>query len=161
MPQERERQWPWIIAGYAVLFILLAAATSFLYDAVAPPNRPIVIRLAVAIVVGILLVHVWRHFRGDPRWDPASPFENALTRQPATPKLDLAFVKLRDELESARRSRSYFEKVLWPRLRTLAQSRGHIDAPIAPERSRLGRGPSFRTIHRLIDHIATPSTDRR
>ena len=161
MPQHRERQWPRIVAGYALLFVLLAAATSFLYDTVAPPNRPIVIRLAAVAVAGILLIHIWRHFRGDSRWDPTSLFENALIRQPMIPKLDPAFIKLRDDLASARTSRSYFDKVLWPRLCALAQSDRHTEAPMPPGRSRFGRGPSFLTISGLISRIAAPGTDKR
>ena len=161
MPQHRERQWPWIVAGYALLLVLLAAATSFVYDSVAPPNRPIVIRLAAVAVVGILLIHIWRHFRSDSLWDPASLFENALIRQPVIPKLDPAFIKLRDDLANARWSRSYFDKVLWPRLCTLAQSQGHIAAPMPPGRSRFGRGPSFRIISGLLSRIGAQGTDKR
>jgi hypothetical protein len=161
MPPNRERQWPWVIAGYAVLFALLAAATSFLYDAVAPLNRPIVIRLAMVTVVGILLVHIWRHFRGDPRWDPTSSFEDALAHEAATAKLDPAFVKLRQELANARQSRSYFDKILWPRLCTLTQSHGHAELPMPQEPSWLRHGPSFRAIAGWIDRIAGPGAENR
>src|SRR5262249_4992632 len=114
MPPRRERQWPWIVTGYAVFFALLAATTSLLYDFVAREYRPFVIRLAVVIVVGTLLIHIWRHFRGDPRWDAASTFEEALQPQPVVPKLDPGFVKLRQEVANAHQRRSYFDKNLWP-----------------------------------------------
>ena len=154
MLPDRERHWPWVMAGYIVLFAVIAAATAYVYDMVAAPNRPVVIRLAVVMIVCVLLVRIRGHFRGDPRWDRPSSFEEALARQRVAPKLDPAFVKLREELASAHQSRSYFDKALWPRLRALAQSRGTAAITIPQERSWVGRGPSFRAIAGLIDRIA-------
>src|SRR6266702_1717807 len=105
MPRPRERRWPWITAGYAVLFAVIAAATAFFHDSAAPANRPMVIRLAVAFVVMVLLIHLRSYFRGDPRWDPPSAFADALTRQPTVPKLDANFVKLREEVANSVASR--------------------------------------------------------
>jgi hypothetical protein len=161
MPPRHERQWPWIVAGYAVFFALLAAATSLLYDSVAPEYRPFVIRLAVVIVVGSLIVHIWKYFRGDPRWDAPSMFEEALQRQPVIPKLDPGFVRLRQELANARQSRSYFEKIFWPRLLALGGARGQREAPMLPERNWLGRGPSYRTIEGLLRQITALDADKR
>ena len=161
MPPRRERQWPGIISGYAFLFVLLAAATSFLYDAVAPEYRPFVIRLAVVIVVGALFVHIWRHFRGGRRWDSASTFEDALQRHPVIPKLDPGFVKLRQELANAHQSRSYFDKIFWPRLLALARAHGQEEAPKPPERNWFGRGPSYRTIDGLIERVVAPDAEKR
>jgi len=161
MPPRRERPWPSILGGYAVFFTLLAAATSFLYDAAAPSYRPLVIRLAIVIAVGTLFVHMWKHFRGDPRWDPASPFEDALVRQPVIPKLDPAFVKLRQELANARESRSYFDKIFWPRLLGLAQAHSHAHAPTPPERSWFGRGPSFRAMGSLLDRVTALDAEKK
>ena len=161
MPPRRERQWPWIVAGYAVFFALLAAATSLLYDSVAPEYRPFVIRLAVVIVVGSLIVHLWKYFRGDPRWDATSTFEEALQPRPVIPKLDPGFVRLRQELANARQSRSYFDKIFWPRLLALAHAHGQREAPRVPERNWLGRGPSYRTIKGLLDHIASADVDKK
>lgn len=154
MPLPRERRWPWITAGYAVLFVAAAAATAFVYDGAAPANRPAVIRIAVALVVAVLLVHLRAYFRGDPRWDPPSAFDEALIGQPVAPKLDPGFVKLREEVANSVASRSYFEKVLWPRLCALARARGQQgDMPLPTERAWPGRGPSRRTIAALIDRI--------
>jgi hypothetical protein len=161
MPPRRERQWPWIVTGYAVFFALLVAATSLFYDSVAPEYRPFVVRLAVVIVVGILIVHIWKYFRGDPRWDETSTFEEALQPQPEIPKLDPSFVRLRQELANARQSRSYFDKIFWPRLLALARARGQREAPRVPERNRLGRGPSYNTIESLLDQITHLDADKR
>jgi hypothetical protein len=161
MPPRRERQWPWIVTGYAVFFALLAAATSLLYDSIAPEYRPFVIRLSAVIVVGILIVHIWKHFRGDPRWDAPSTFEEALQPQPAIPKLDPGFVRLRQELANARQSRSYFDKIFWPRLLALARAHEQQEAPMPPERNWLRHGPSYRAINGLLDHIASADVDRK
>ena len=161
MPPRRERQWPWIVAGYAAFFTLLAAATSFLYDPVALEYRPFVIRRAVVIVVGILIVHIWKYFRGDPRWDATSTFEEALQPRPVIPKLDPGFVRLRQELANARQSRSYFDKIFWPRLLALAHAHGRRGVPIVPEGHWLGRGPSYRTIEGLLDQITALNADKR
>ena len=161
MPPRRERKWPWIVAGYTVFFALLAAAASLLYDSVAPEYRPFVIRLAVVIVVGILIVHIWKSFRGDPRWDATSTFDEALQPQPVIPKLDPGFVRLRQELANARQSRSYFDKIFWPRLLGLARAHEQREAPTVLERDWLGRGPSYRTIGGLLNQITAGDADKR
>jgi hypothetical protein len=154
MPRGRERRWPWAMAGYAVLFAVVAAVTAFFYDSAAPANHAVVIRLAVAFVVGVLLIHIRSYFRGDPGWDPPSAFEDALMRQPVAPKLDPGFIKLREEVANGIASRSFFDKVLWPRLCALARARGHqSDMPLPAERAWPGRGPSRRTIAAVIDRI--------
>jgi hypothetical protein len=159
MPGHRERRWPWITAGYTVLLLVVAALTAFIYDSAAPENRSDVIRFAVAFVVAVILIHLRSYFRGDPRWDPPSPFEDALTRQPAVPKLDSGFTKLREEVANSLASRSYFEKVLWPRLSGLAEARGLPNELRLPAsrgwwgRGWWRRGPSGRAIAALIAQI--------
>jgi hypothetical protein len=162
MPLYRDRRWPGIMAGYAVLFAIVAAVTAFVYESAAPANRAVVIRLAVTFVVVVLLIHIRSYFRGDSRWDPPSAFEDALVPQPVAPKLDPGFVKLREDLASGIVSRSFFDKVLWPRLCALARARGHQgDMPPPAERAWSGRGPSRRTIAALIDRIEGPGTGQR
>lgn len=157
MPPCRERRWPWIAAGYAVLFAVVGAVTAFFHDSAAPANQPMVIRLAAGFVTAVLLIHIRSRFRGDPRWDPPSAFEDALVRRAAAPKLDPGFLKRRDEVANSRASRSYFEKVLWPRLCALARARGSQSGMTLPAaRSWPGRGPSRRAIAALIDRIEGP-----
>jgi hypothetical protein len=160
MPRYRERHWRWALAGYVVLFAVVAAVTALLYDSAAPANRAVVIRLAVALVAGVLLIHIRRYFRGDPRWDSPSAFEDALMRKPVAFKLDSSFIKLREDIANAVSSRSFFDKVLWPRLCALARARGHqIDMSRPAERAWRGRGPSRRSIGALIDHVEGPRTN--
>lgn len=154
MAVYRERRWPWIAAGYAALLLVTAALTAFIYDSAAVETRPAVIRFAVAFVVAVVLIHVRSYFRGDPRWEPPSRFENALLTEPAPAKLDPGFGKLREAVANSLASRSYFEKVLWPRLTALARARGLPDElPFSEERGWWGRGPTSRAIAALIDRL--------
>ena len=132
--RDRERGWPWTVAGYALLVAVVAAAAGFVYDSAAPAHRPVVIRVAVAVVLAVVLIHLRSHFRGDPRWDPPSPFEDALRRQAPPPKVDQGFVRLRDEVANGIASRSYFRNILWPRLCALAQARRRFVALLLDER---------------------------
>jgi len=159
--RDSERRWPWTVAGYALLLAIVAAAAGFIYDSAAPAHRPMVIRLAVAVVVAVVLLHLRSHFRGDPRWDAPSPFEDALRRQAPPPKLDPGFVRLRDEVANGLASRSYFRNILWPRLCALAQVRSPpVTLVPPPERGWPGRGPTRRDLAELIDHIESARTDR-
>jgi hypothetical protein len=155
MPEHRERRWPRIVAGYAVLLAVLAALAAFIHDTAPPPDRPVVIRLAVAFAVAGILLHLRAYFRGDPRWDPPSEFEEALNPQPAVPNIDASFRRLRKQVESGIASRSYFERVLWPRLQSLARTRGREELSPPEERGWLGRGPSRRAVAELLDRVET------
>ena len=78
---DRERGWPWTVAGYALLLAVVTAAAGFVYDSAAPAHRPVVIRLAVAIVLAVVLIHLRSNSHGDPRWDTPKPFEDSLMSQ--------------------------------------------------------------------------------
>jgi hypothetical protein len=157
MPRYRERHWPRIVASYGILLVVMAVVGDFAYEAAALANRPIVIRLAAALLVAIVLIHTRTRFRGDPRWDAPSEFDNALVRETQAVKLDPALVKLRTELTNSVRSRSCFDNVLWPRLRALVEARGGdaalLDQALPPRTRPRWRGPSPRTLAALIDRI--------
>jgi len=149
-----KRRWLWIAACYSILMVIVAALTGLIYDAAASAMQPLVIRLAVAFVTGAIVIHLLVYFRGDPRWEPPSALEEALLRQSIPPQLDPGFVRMREEVANGLAARSYFEKVLWPRLNKLAESRGKGELPtIASERRPLARGPSHRALAELIGHI--------
>jgi hypothetical protein len=150
---RNKRRGLWIVAGYAVVIAIVAALTGLIHDASASAVQLLVIRLAVALVTGAIVVHLLLYFRGDPRWEPPSAFEEALLRQATVPRLDPSFIKLRDEVANGLAARSYFEKVLRPRLHKLCESRGGGELPTPSEHRRLGRGPSHRALAELIGHI--------
>jgi hypothetical protein len=66
---------------------------------------------------------------------------------PPRPAQDERFLRLRDDLVWSRRSRRYFDAILWPRLLALG---GAGLAPPAPRRWIRRRGPSLRALERLI-----------
>lgn len=154
MALHRERRWPLIAAGYAVLLAVVAAVAAFIHDGAAAADRPTVIRLAVAFMLGVAILHLRVYFRGDPRWEPPSDFEEALAPRAVVPKLDAGFVRLREQVENAVASQRYFERAVWPRLQKLARAQrpdGGLELP--PSRGWLGRGPSRRAIADLLDRI--------
>jgi len=153
MPPRRERRWPKIAAAYVVFMLLLAGITSFAFETAGAAYQPLVLRLAVAVLLGIVLMHIRSYFRGDPLWDPPSEFENALIPERIAPKFDASLVKLRGELADGVKSRAYFDRVLWPRLKEIAEATGagEIERPARP---RLPwRGPSLSTLAGLISRL--------
>jgi len=155
MPPRRERRWPKIAVGYFVFLLLLAGITSFGFETAAAAYQPLVLRLGVAVLLGVVLLHIKSYFRGDPLWDLPSEFENALVPERAAPKFDASLVKLRGELADGVKSRAYFERVLWPRLRALRvtgnPSGGDMGPP--PKARFSWRGPSLAVLTGLISHI--------
>jgi hypothetical protein len=157
MPPPCERRWPGIVAGYAVLLALagLAATPAYLYAE--PADKPAVVRLAVAVVVGVALIHLLKIVRATIEAQPPSAFEQALAPRASEPRLAQMFVTLRDELRSSRASQGYFEHVLWPRIVALVarQSRAAPEGtPVKPAGRRLlGRGPSLATLRALVARL--------
>src|SRR5207245_2245125 len=126
--------------------------TAYAYEAVPPAYQSLVVRLAVAFLLAVLLLHIRNHFRGNPLWDPPSEFERALVPDRAIPKFDASLVKVRAELADSVKSRAYFDKVLWPHLQSIAATRGIEVEP--PPQGRLGwRGPSLRMLAALINRL--------
>jgi hypothetical protein len=156
MPPPPERRWPGIAAGYAVLAGLLLVAGAPAYWAVAPPTRPLVVRLAVAVLLGVALLHLGREVRARLQADAPSPFERAGRPRRAEPELAPRCRTLRDQLAVSRASQGYFAHVLWPRLLALAERAGAppLEEPPRPAwRRALGRGPSLAALGALVARL--------
>ncbi|HUP37240.1 MAG TPA: hypothetical protein VNC82_17545 [Candidatus Limnocylindria bacterium] len=125
--------------------VLLAALPVYVY--VEPPWRILVARLAVAFVLGVVLLQLRRAVAARLARGGASPLEQALTRPGSPPAVPLRFEELIDDVRATRRSRGHFERIMWPRLTALA------GRPLAPPRARLGRGPSLAELRRVIADV--------
>jgi hypothetical protein len=125
--------------------VLLAALPVYVY--VEPPWRILVARLAVAFVLGVVLLQLRRVVAARLARDGASPLEQALTRPGSPRAVPLRFEELIDDVRATRRSRGHFERIMWPRLTALA------GRPLAPPRARLGRGPSLAELRRVIADV--------
>lgn len=151
-----ERRWPGIVAGYAIFVILLAAATTPIYRAVEPVQRPLVARVSAALLLGVVAIHVTRAARARIHAQSPSQFELALEPAASTPKLDARFVELRDELRHGVKSFRDFDRVLWPRLAAVrerlpvAADRGSISPP---QGRSFRRGPSLAAVEDLITRM--------
>jgi len=156
MPPPPEPHWPGIVARYAVLLVLVGLAATPAYFYAEPANKLAVVRLAVAVVVGVALIHLLRVVRATIEAQPASAFEQALVPRSPQPRLAQIFVTLRDEIRFSAASQGYFEHVLWPRIVALVarQPRGVEPSPVKPAgRPLLGRGPSLETLRALVARL--------
>jgi hypothetical protein len=131
-------------AGLAAVVFVAALP---LYVWVEPSWRALVARLACALVLGVTLLQLRRVLAE--RVEAAGPSALDAARfarepEPAVPHhvLDLA-----SDVRTARRSRRYFETVLWPRLEALA------GRPLARPPLRRGRGPSLAGLRAVIAEI--------
>jgi len=123
--------------------VLLAAIPVYVF--VEPPWRPLVARLAAAFVLGVALLQLRSAVADQLAHGEVSALDEARGRPGPPPAVPLRFEDLMNDVRAARRSRRYFEKVLWPRLAALA-SRPLVRPPAWP-----GRGPS---LARLRDVVA-------
>jgi hypothetical protein len=157
MLQSPRRRWPRILGGYVFLLGFLAATTTPVYLIVKPSDRPTVVRLSLALVVGILLIRLRQYVQERLDAQPASTFEAALRGAPPEPHRAPLFVKLLEEIRSSTRSQPYFERVLWPRIQRLLAGRagqGLAATPGMPRGRRvLRRGPSLTALRDLIARI--------
>jgi hypothetical protein len=155
MPPPRERRWPRVAVGYLLFLLVLSGITAFAYEAASPTYQPLVVRFAAALLLVVVLLHVKSWFRGDPLWDPPSAFENALVPDRVAPKFDASLVRLRGELADSVKSRSYFDRVLWPHLQAIAAARQSGGDEIEPPpKGRLSwRGPSASALAALISRL--------
>ncbi len=147
LERPSERRWP-LVAGAIVFVGLVALATLPAYTFVEPRWRPLVVRMAAALVLGVLLLQVHKRVARCIQQDVASAFDAALATAVVEPRVDRRLVELEATVTSAVRSRRSFERVLWPRLTALAT------APLtAPVSRRFGRGPSLEALRSVIDAI--------
>jgi hypothetical protein len=153
MRRRHERRWPRIVLGYALFSMLLVSLAAVFYTIVDPSHRALVVRLAVALMLAVVLLHLTNGLRKAYEDLPPSDFERALRGQRPGPRIDPYFGRLHDELRHSAENHSYFDRVLWPRLVVLAERlQGQAGAGLRkPPGRRLRRGPSLDALAAVID----------
>jgi len=150
MRHPSERRWPGILVGYAILIGALAGVDTIAYLSVSDVNKELVIRIAIAVLVGVAILHVHARLR---LWVEDQPrnFELMLRPEMRSGKIDPLFLQLRNEVKYSVKSRRYFDRVLWPRLVKLGGAGGNTKPLERPPERWIGRlGPSLRTVVTLI-----------
>ena len=131
----------------AVLGGVVLLATVPVYVYVEPGWRALVARLAAALVLGTTLLHLRRALIDHVERHRASALDEARDRRGPGPGVPHHFLDLVNDVRTARRSRRYFEQVLWPRLAALTS------APLVRPPGRRGRGPSLAGLREVVDVI--------
>ena len=144
--------------GYATLLTLVGLAALPIAVAAAPVNRPMVIRLAAAVVLAIVLVDIRGGARAALDEDPSSPRGRLGWRRPAArPSIDRQFTELLDDVRFGPASQRYWSRVAWPRLCALADRLPGRPLLVEPGRSRprrwLGRGPSLAAVRDVVARL--------
>jgi hypothetical protein len=146
-----ERRWLATVRSCLALSLAVSAVAYPIYVSVAD-ERQLVVRLAAALILGLVLLQIHNRVRGDLDGQPASRFDLAREPIPRAVKIDPHFKELHSELQHSLKSRSYFDHVLWPRLLAVAERQGSILKPPAL-RWPAARGPSLSAIANLISSI--------
>ncbi|HEV8439558.1 MAG TPA: hypothetical protein VGT40_15830 [Methylomirabilota bacterium] len=156
MPLPPERRWPLVLAGYALFLILVGTASAPIYYLVEVPHRPLVVRLAAALILAVVAIHLSKKVRAGLEDQSPSAFELALEPGRPQPTLDQQFVRVRDDLHYSAQDGRYFDQVVWPELAAVAdRSRRAIGRePLAKPPGRFfRRGPSVMALRNLIATI--------
>lgn len=136
-----------IVVRCAVLggVVFLAAVPAYVY--VEPSWRPLVARLAAALVLGVALLQLRRTLVERIAEGGASALDDARHRRGPEPSVPHHFLDLTRDVRAALRSRRYFDEVLWPRLAAFT-SRPLVRPPV-----RRGRGPSLTALREVIADV--------
>jgi hypothetical protein len=133
----------------AILSGLVLLATVPVYVYVEPAWRPLVARLASALVLGVVLLQLRRALIDRLEAAGESALDDARGRHRPEPGVPHHFLDLMSDVRTALRSRRYFDEVMWPRLTSFAA------AALERPRLRRGRGPSRAALRALLDAIET------
>jgi hypothetical protein len=144
-----ERPLTGIVVRSAVLggVVLLVTVPVYLY--VEPSWRPLVARLAAALVLGVALLQIRRALVEQVAAAGSSALDEARARGVAEPAVPHRFRDLTRDVRAALRSRRYFDEVLWPRLLAFTSQ-----PPPRPP-ARRGRGPGLAALRAVISAIET------
>jgi hypothetical protein len=152
MGQTHERPWQGTAAGCLAWSLAVIACAYPIYVSVADENQGLVIRLAAALIVGIVLLQIHNRVRSDLDGQQPSRFDLARETVPRSINIDPHLKELCGDLQNSVKSRRYFERILWPRLVALAERHGST-LRLPPLRWPAARGPSLGAIAELISSV--------
>lgn len=127
----------------AVLAVVVLMAVVPVYVFVEPSWRPLVARLGAAFVLGVGLLQL-RAAVAARLAGRTSALDEARGRPAPAPAVPLRFQELMEDVRAARRSRSHFERILWPRLTALARR------PLVLPPARRGRPPGLGAVRAAL-----------
>jgi len=143
--------------GYAALVGGVALAALPLVTVADPGNRPIILRLAAAVVLAVALAHVRSAFRRSVGAEPAPASRTVATAERDEPIIARHFQEVADDLRFGRSSGSFWSRVLRPRLAALSGRLPgpaiSLDVPVPRWRRMLGLGPSAAALRDLVAQL--------
>jgi hypothetical protein len=122
-------------------------------------HRPAILRIALAGALVTAFLHLVVRLLEAVREESSGGFARALKVPPLPVRLDGSLTQLGEEVRYSQGSRRYFDKILWPRLRSLAERRGLGPEDIVPPEPAglLGRrGVSLKFLTDLVDRLERP-----
>ncbi|MDA8050174.1 MAG: hypothetical protein M0002_09240 [Rhodospirillales bacterium] len=139
------------LLGWIVLALLIGAIATPLALWVGPEHHVVVVRLAGALFTAAVLYRLATAVRAVIESKTPSPAEAALRRSPPPAIADPTLLRLGTDIRSSLRRRGHFERVLWPCLTAIAESRG---VTLPPSRAAR-RGAAIRRadLLRILDAI--------
>ena len=144
--------------SYGGLLVVVLVVVTPLSAALSPEQRPVALRLAAAVVLGVILVDAIRLLHERLEAQPPSRLDALRGAAEPPSDVDRHLRNLRDEMRAAAASDRYFHRVFWPRLHELAQRLPDPPALAVPPRSiarRLLRlGPAPAALRALVGRLA-------
>lgn|SRR5262245_30264313 len=152
MSPVHELRWRGTVAGCFAWTLVVSAVAYPICVAVADEHQGFVVRVAAALIFGIVLLQIHKGLRGELEGAARSRFDLAQETWSHTATIDRHFVELEKELQHSLKSRQYFDRVLWPRLLALGEREKVILKP-PPLRWPATRGPQFSDVAEIVSHL--------
>jgi hypothetical protein len=140
----------WTLAGLLVLAMAIAAVAAPVCVWVGPQQRPVVVRLAVALFCGCALWRLVRAVAEAAGLGIVSAADLALHPPPPRADPDPSLPRLASEIRLGLARRRHFDRDLRPRLQALAGRRG-----VVLPRDALPAPPGRRAVEAEIERLVT------